>query len=428
MANSIFFVSIIVAVGIFLFPIHLTIAERILSMEQNPGCNHHNDEDCNNTHIVYIRSDAIDDKNDEKNITQSTYHNLWIFSNNGYKPSIMLFETDPLAKLTIDWLNFFQHKMNSINFNNGSIRNSFGFELTDLFLVNMTSKELLYNIPIDQLNWSVNFNERHNNQSSIEAIFSNNNSDIGNFHFHLKISGHSGRETILPKLIYTEGGNLLRMEIDNLFIPESLQKNNTCLQICANLTTILDGHPLNGHIEKFTGMDDEYTPGVFQRYLYEMDSFDQIDNQTRSSFIGWKPVAYFDHNQQIATSLKVISPIIINMTTIPSSSALNGYFDYQKSYPIKLANFRLNSEDDSEFNLAKNGTSIEFSLSLSLLPMNEAQFSTSMTIIIICLLIGFGLPFVLLIGFIMFQLFRRLFSLFSGDNNYNLQNNSESSA
>lgn len=124
----------------------------------------------------------------------------------------------------------------------------------------------------------------------------------------------------------------------------------------------------------------------------------------------------------------MISPTIINMTTIPSSSILNGYFDYQKSYPIKLANFRLNSEDDSEFNLAKNGTSIEFSLSLSLLPMNEAQFSTSMTIIIICLLIGFGLPFVLLIGFIMFQLFRRLFSLFSGDNNYNLQNNSESSA
>lgn len=165
-----------------------------------------------------------------------------------------------------------------------------------------------------------------------------------------------------------------------------------------------------------------------------METIDKVDNnnQTRSSFIGWKPVAYFDHKQQIATSLKVISPSIENLTTIPlSSSALNGYFQSPtSSYTInKLANFRFNSEDDNEFDLTINGTSIEFSLSLSLIALSETQFSTSMTIIIVCILIGFGLPFILLIGFIMFTMSKRLLSLFvgSGSNNYNLQHNSESS-
>ncbi|KAH7644343.1 hypothetical protein HUG17_6705 [Dermatophagoides farinae] len=419
MANRIFFV--------FIFAVFGTIVQskRILFYEQNPGCNI---VECNDTHVVHITSEVDDDKN------QSTYHNLWIFTND-YKPTIILFETEPKAKLSIDWLKFFQHENNSIIFKNGSVLNSFGVEFTDLFIANMTSKQLLYNIPIDHLNWSVNFTEPRDNQSSIRAIFSNENSSIGNFRFHLKSSAHSGREQLLPKLIYSNAGNLLQFEINDLFIPESIKQNNTRLQLCANLTTILDGHRLNSQIEKFTGMDDEYTPGVFQRYLYQMETIDKVDNnnQTRSSFIGWKPVAYFDHKQQIATSLKVISPSIENMTTIPlSSSALNGYFQSPtSSYTInKLANFRFNSEDDNEFDLTINGTSIEFSLSLSLIALSETQFSTSMTIIIVCILIGFGLPFILLIGFIMFTMSKRLLSLFVGsgsNNNYNLQHNSESS-
>ncbi|KAH9493722.1 hypothetical protein DERF_014458 [Dermatophagoides farinae] len=387
MANRIFFV--------FIFAVFGTIVQskRILFYEQNPGCNI---VECNDTHVVHITSEVDDDKN------QSTYHNLWIFTND-YKPTIILFETEPKAKLSIDWLKFFQHENNSIIFKNGSVLN-------------------------------INFTEPRDNQSSILAIFSNENSSIGNFRFHLKSSAHSGREQLLPKLIYSNAGNLLQFEINDLFIPESIKQNNTRLQLCANLTTILGGHRLNSQIEKFTGMDDEYTPGVFQRYLYQMETIDKVDNnnQTRSSFIGWKPVAYFDHKQQIATSLKVISPSIENMTTIPlSSSALNGYFQSPtSSYTInKLANFRFNSEDDNEFDLTINGTSIEFSLSLSLIALSETQFSTSMTIIIVCILIGFGLPFILLIGFIMFTMSKRLLSLFvgSGSNNYNLQHNSESS-
>ncbi|OTF74984.1 hypothetical protein BLA29_000207 [Euroglyphus maynei] len=255
MANYIFLVSI------FILGILSVRPERILFYEQNPGCNITDNDYCNNTHIVHIQSDA-------DNMNQSTYHNLWIFSN-GYKPAIILFETEPTARLVIDWSKFFQHENNdSIFFQNGIVRNSFGFELSDLFIVNMTSKQqLLYNIPIHQLNWSVNFTERHDNRSSIEATFFNNNNNpkIGNFRFHLKSSGRSGREKMLPKLIYSEAGNLLRFEIEQLFIPESLQQNSTQLQICANLTTILDGHRMNSHIEKYTSMDDEYTPGVFHK-------------------------------------------------------------------------------------------------------------------------------------------------------------------
>lgn len=160
-----------------------------------------------------------------------------------------------------------------------------------------------------------------------------------------------------------------------------------------------------------------------------METINEIDNQTRSSFIGWKPVAYFDHNRQIATSLKVINPIIVNITSsIMPSSALNGYFfnHHHTSYPIKLANFRLNSDDDSEFDLAKNDTSIEFSLSLSLLPMPETELSTSMTIIIVGILIGMSIVIVLFIGFMMFLLIKRLLSLSNVSNNYNLQHDSES--
>lgn len=223
--------------------------ERILRFQLNPDCSNDN---CQNFTLAYINS------SDPTSLNATVFNYLWFFST-GFKPTIFLFETTPNTRLFINWENLHSGE-NFIKFNNGTILNSFGIEITSIFFVDLLSKNLLYDIPIKNFHWNTNVTTTN---SSVNVHFFNNDTDIGNFHFKIASFNHNGRDEELPRLLFSDSGNIIRFQMENFNFNNHL-KNHSNIQLCANFTVAKEGDKSFSDIKSFTSINDEFTPGIFQ--------------------------------------------------------------------------------------------------------------------------------------------------------------------
>ncbi|UXI15739.1 phosphatidylinositol N-acetylglucosaminyltransferase subunit P-like [Sarcoptes scabiei] len=262
--------TLLMAFGIFFCSSDLIRieAKRSLQLEMNPGCVM---DFCRNISVAYIRSFNSDSIVSERNASTSNassscYHFLWIFTTK-YTPTIFLFESDPNARLMIDWKKFDRSRFNNITSNfiefiDGEIQQSFGLELSQLFVRNMTTKQLIQTIPIDGLGWRSNIIKTNR---SIWIKFIGDDPRIASINFELEATKLINEiDQHLPRLTLSESSNLVRLTLENININEKLENPIDHLQVCANFTTVLGGDAISNQLIVERTIDDEFTPGVFQ--------------------------------------------------------------------------------------------------------------------------------------------------------------------
>ncbi|KAI2808474.1 hypothetical protein BLOT_006418 [Blomia tropicalis] len=363
--------------------------QRSLITEINPNCN----IDCKSSTLVHVESRG----------TNNTFHYLWTFISK-YTPTIIVLETDPKASLSVDWktIRNRSNNANSIQFVNGTVYNSFAMELSHLYFINATNNVTLQMIPLDEINWNYTSVQTNDvvkfNFNSIKSPVLN-----GSVQLSLNVFNQAGRGDTIPRLQYTEASNLIQLIVDNIYIKPH-GNFSIDAQLISNFTIVMEGDDVKESIEENRSIDDEYTPGIFQRYVYNINSKQTYNKKTitnKTAYIEWKPVAYYDSSLKIAKSIKVTCPIM-KKHNLSNASILHAYYSGRR-YQATEMNLLKFGIDDDQFNY-KDNPYLQFSLAFGLNQVPEESLSMTLKIVIA---VGLGLPMILFIASIIYTIVRK---------------------
>lgn len=222
----------------------------------------------------------------------------------------------------------------------------------------------------------------------------------------------------------------MEITVKNYTFPANEEKKYIKSQLISNLTFAFESSQTYEGLHEHTSIDDEYTPGVFQRYIYDILSAKAATKSSAvnaTAYAEWKPVAYFDGSKTIAKSLKVSKPETksgVKMAT--NSSLLAAYFsDAGESHLTALKAFRFGNSDDFDADFLdynyEETRYLQFSLAFGLNAAPEETLSMTLKIVIA---VGLGLPMLVFLLSIVYTVVTKIRSR-NGNNDFAALTSSE---
>jgi len=270
----------------------LTIADRNLYAEFNPGCvmaDH-----CSNiTKLVYIRSDGDND----------TVHFVFDFTR---KPSLVVLTTARDAMLQVNYK--LEEEDYSINFTK-TPKYTFASVFNNLYEFNdindtalMKDSKNIITMDFKRFKWNMIQLQNHSNES-VEVTISADSfravgiNKTGIVSITLKIYGRKDEGSNFPHLIHTPESGELTITLDHL------TTNFTCSRFAVDLLT-LSSYPFNKSEELSvnTFSDDKLSGGTFYNYLVEAKG----DDDEGGGYLSWKPVIYRAANTHALNSSSTV--------------------------------------------------------------------------------------------------------------------------
>jgi len=197
---------------------------------------------------------------------------VWSFIDS-FAPAVFVFETDNKAKFIVEWENIKKNE-SSLQFENGSIYNSFAMELSNLYFINATNNVRIYSLPLEAIKWQ--YQDSSSLPGTVSITFSSTEKSPinGTVSLSLSVFNQAGRGDSIPRLQYTESSNLFEVTLNNIHFTISDNKSAQA-QLVSDLTFAFEGEDVATTLHESVSIDDEYTPGVFEVYIFTLDL--QID-------------------------------------------------------------------------------------------------------------------------------------------------------
>lgn len=243
-------ISFIILLG---FLIGLVLANQELTQTINPDCDKY-ENSCKKSpstiSVIYIKSNG-----------NETYHFLWTFIEN-FAPVLFLFQTETAsAKLSINWDKLMQSLPGGIEFSDGEVIKSLGFEITKLYFANYTTSETLHNLNVTTLHWKSE--EKQKTQAHV-GYFMSTGIDSGELSFKLDVFDTAGQETQTPQIPFDISTISMHILANNITLPKFIQDaEHTTPFLYADYTLAWSGNQ-KGELYREVTIDDEYSPGIFE--------------------------------------------------------------------------------------------------------------------------------------------------------------------
>jgi len=357
-------------------------ASRRVDVDLNPGCIATKCKDSDN--LLHIRATGDSD------IVHYIYSTIGAFS-------ILLFRTSLNAKLTVDWDNLLSKDAAKVS---GSVKFSEEpqykaayvfpafYEFND---VNGTA-DITQAPDNDTIIFKTNdllwkqFHFDTNLTNSIGTFESKTADADGSVRFVVRCPGTDTRDKTLPHLLLTPEACSVDFIIDSV-VP-SYTQSKMMLRVFA-----LTEKSQNATQNKVRTLDDEYTPGTFNEWNV------QITDTTNANLTGyfiWKPIFYFYDPKTLenSTITRQLDTLQYTQQNVPLSVASAFYETSKIATPGSL---------DVTFGLAGLGTDgyfytqsnfSEWSFSVGVGEVPKERMSALVTMVI---LVGFGLPAVIIV-------------------------------
>lgn len=383
MANFVCIWKKFIAIFVFLiFQITNSEVVRNLTLHLNPHCDDY--PECRSSKVVIFYVQAIG--------PNDTLHYLW--STEGGIPSALIVQTNLNTHLKINWTSLLSSNPdNAISFTETPFY-SFGILLTRLLQFvdkDDTGSMSGYNceaIDFSSINWTAsNITTNENNHCSITFHTIKNSTEFligGSIYFKLSAYGDRNRGDKLPQLLHNSNNNEIGIILDNLATNSS--ESRFALEFMA-VSNFEEENSLLYKKEK-NNLDDEYTPGVFTSVELLTPSSNCSD--LCSSYLFWKPIAYSDKELTSSTDVTIYS--ITQNGTVPFNNIISAYFGFNKTVQTAMWNISFGMKGDKFYSNTKY-MSWYLTIGLGVPPEDTPSLA-----IILTISIGFGAPFVCMIG------------------------------
>ncbi|XP_054159842.1 glycosylated lysosomal membrane protein A-like [Oppia nitens] len=401
-----------IALLLYLLIVFNAINCRQLSYVQNPDCDEYNSckQWTNKTTDKLIDITYKD--------TKDSIHYLWS-SVSSLSPTLLIFKTTHNTTVGINWDSFLdKNKFKPFLNINSEPLFGLGFQFNRLFFFNDISQSGHYieGDPIAEINWNqfnwsqvVTPKDVKDSMSVISANADNCKIFNGTVSFNLRVRSSDGRNDELPQLTYTESSVSLDLNVIDVDLKN--HKNFTGDKYFPRLMASISVVTLNGtksatKLSKTTTIDDEYTPGVFDRIHLDLDSTKdrKLDQNERQGFIQWKPIAYNNDEKIIANTLDVIaSDVQKGNNNSKIDNRLIETFVYNKDFSLFEFNLTFGANDDTSYYDKSKYNSYSLVIGLGSAPEESLSLLVQMII-----LVGFGLPVLVMIGSSAYLIYRRI--------------------
>lgn len=387
--------------------------KRQLYVVLNPYCDV---SDCDtsltgSTNLIYIRANGEND----------TIHYLW--STVG-SLSMLIARTDLKTNLIVDWESFLS----------GNCSQSISFSSPPYYTAAVVFTKLYeYDDPDNKNDITVVSNDKINpisftNMTWETAIIQNTSSDevsanvkissdVGDIYGNDSIQlsfiayGYDGHAKKLPRLLHTPHSFQLELVLDQFNT-----KYNKTRFVLETLMLSSESPSEEYELEKYHSIDDEYTPGVFT--TVQMTS-PLSRNKDWGSYLQWKPVCYKKSSSRTTEASTETKQALGNLNIVDRLNEVEAslaYAYYGEEPSTQLAgwiNISYGLQGD-DFYQDTNYLSWTVTIGLGIPPSE-----TFSTLVIVIIIVGFGVPAVLIIAGGIFLLVRRLKSK---DDDLNLSN------
>lgn len=377
--------------------------KRELYVELNPNCSNcdvSNQAQSSSINLIYIRADGSSD----------TIHYLW--STVG-TVSMLMAQTNLSDKLIVDWETFLsKDPKGSISFTNQPSYTSV-VTLTKLYEyddskdkndITKVSYNDINKISFMNMTWeSADVQNVSDDEASANLKISSEVADLfGNQTIQLDFIayGFEAHANKLPQLLHTPDSFQVEFVLDHF----TTRYNKTRFVLEA---VMMNSEDPNGKfkLEKFHSIDDEYTPGVFTTVQMTSPS---IPNNEWGSFLQWKPVCYKDPKTRTTETSTGTEQTLGDLNVqdrldeLKSSLAYAFYGDEMSDKLQGWINISYGAQQD---NFYQDTSYLSWTVTIGLGTPPSESFST---LVIVIIIVGFGVPAVLIIAGGIFILVRRL--------------------
>ncbi|XP_022257747.1 glycosylated lysosomal membrane protein A-like isoform X1 [Limulus polyphemus] len=381
---------------------------RELNMILNPDCDL---PECKGEGSHFINLVHVSAKGDSDVI-----HYLW--STFG-TPSVLIVQTSLKASLQINWESLLNESVAEgiIQFSEKPYY-SFGLILAQLWQFNDTkdtgkldiSTNESFPISFMEMSWQ-NINETmtcSSDQCSVSFETSSVDTDYflpnGSFSFQMTAHSKDGRNNILPHLEHTASSSQLNIVLNEM--KSHFTGSRFALEFLFFSSDVSHENIDPIAIESRKSVDDEYTPGVFKRYVLTTPS---SRSNGSGGYLHWKPVCYTNYKRTIAHSSDSSTYGIQYTNTSQPFSIVKAFFGPSDNNSMSAFNVSFGSAGDG-FYLKTNYTSWSVAIGYGRAPPERLSL-----MVILIISIGVGAPLLLMaIGglyFIIQKLARKKYDL-----------------
>ncbi|XP_013793986.1 glycosylated lysosomal membrane protein A-like [Limulus polyphemus] len=364
---------------------------RKLNMTLNPNCSlpECKGETDNSINLVHVTAEGDSD----------VLHYVW--SSVG-APSVLIACTSLNSTLEIDWKNLLNESEveGSINFSEKPYY-SLGLVLAKIWQFNDTEdvgkldsgSNISFPLPLMEMQWENINRTMHCSNNHCSAVFHTLSSDPkyflpnGSFSFEVTAHSHDGRSNILPHLDHTANSSQLNIVLNGM--NSEFNGSRFALEFILIGSDTITEKESNVEIESQKSIDDEYTPGIFERDVLMTPASHFTGS---GGYLQWKPVCYTKDERTIAHSTESYSYGIQKTNNSLPFSITKAFFNSSLP-PNSLSAFNISFGSSGDgFYLKTNYTSWSMTVGYGRPPSD--QFSL---MIILIISIGLGTPLILMV-------------------------------